>query len=97
MKKILIVAFALASILLTTGIASAHGRIGFGFFFGPPVVVAPAPVYNYYPYYRPYPYPGSYYGYDYDYRVWIPGHWQEIRDRYGWRRAWVPGHWRYRY
>jgi hypothetical protein len=94
MKKNLIATIVLAVLLLTTGVASAHGRFGFGIFIAPPIFVAPAPVYPYpYPYhYRPY---RDYGPYDHSYREWVPGYWEERWGPYGWERAWVPGYWRY--
>lgn len=88
----------LTAMLLTAGSASAwgghhRGHFGFGFFIGPPVIVAPPPVYyrGYYPPYRSYG-PGYY---DYGYRVWVPGYWEEQWTPYGWDRVWIPGYWRY--
>jgi len=91
MKRVLISTVILLSILLVTGVASAHRRGGvrFGFFFGPPIIAVPAPVYPI-PYYYPPPPP-----YDYGYREWVPGHWAEQWGPYGWERVWIPGHWRY--
>lgn len=92
MKKILIVSMVLATILLTSGVASAHWRshFSFGVFLPPVAVWAPPPVV--YPGYPPYGYysPG-YYGY----RAWVPGFWESRWTPYGWRRVWIPGHWRY--
>jgi len=97
MKKTLIGVIVLSGILLVTGVASGHGRFGFGIFFAPPIIIAPAPVYPYpysYPhyYYPPPPYgPHDYYGN----REWVPGRWEERWGPYGWERVWVPGYWRY--
>ena len=89
MKRTLIAAIALSLMLLTAGVASAHGRFGARIFIGPPVFAAPVPVpYPYY--YRSYPY------YDpdpYGYREWVPGHWEGRRGYYGSERVWIPGHW----
>ncbi len=86
MKKSLVVAAVFASILLTTGIASAS-HWGFSVVL-PPVGVyaapaAPPPAYSPPPYYAP------------GYRTWVPGHWEDRWTPYGYRRAWVPGFWAY--
>ena len=92
-KGLIVVAFALLTVLMAAGPASAwhrHAHFGFGFYFAPPVVVAPPPAY----YYPPYDY-GYYYRSP---RVWVPGYWGWGPGRpYGaWGRAWIPGYWSYR-
>ena len=95
MKKILIVPVVLITILLTSGMASAHWRtyFNFGVYLPPLAVWTPPP-----PPVAAYPgYPSNGYhspGY-YGYRVWVPGYWESRWTAYGWRRAWIPGYWRY--
>ena len=90
MKKTLIILMILVTILLSTGIASAHGRPHFSFrLFLPPLAIwapPPPPVFGYPGYYHP-----GYYGN----RVWVPGYWEDQWTPYGWRRVWVPGYWSY--
>ncbi len=89
MRKILIISVALITILLTSGMASAHWRshFSFGVFLPPPVVWAPPVVVS--PGYPAYGY------YDYGYRSWVPGYWGSRWTPYGWTRVWIPGYWRY--
>ena len=94
MKKILIVSMVLATILLTSGVASAHWRshFSFGVFLPPVAVWAPVPPPVVYPGYPPY----GYYSPGYDgYRAWVPGYWESRWAPYGWTRVWIPGYWRY--
>ena len=91
-KGLIVIAFALLTVLMTAGPASAwhrHAHYGFGFYFAPPVVVAPPPAY----YYPPYDY-GYYYR---SHKVWVPGYWSWERTPYRtWGRVWIPGYWGYR-
>ena len=92
-KGLIVIAFALLTVFMAAGSASAwhrhHTHFGFGFSFAPPIVVAPPPVY----YYPPYDY-GYYYR---SYKTWVPGYWSWQRAPYGaWERAWIPGYWGYR-
>jgi hypothetical protein len=91
-KGLVVIAFALLTVLVASGSASAwhrHAHFGFGFFVAPPVVVAPPPVY----YYPPYDY-----GYSYrSHKAWMPGYWSWQRTPYSaWERVWIPGYWDYR-
>ena len=105
MKKLLVLGIVFLIFSLTVGPASAwtryvhgdghypRGRSHFGFFIGPPVFFVPPPPAVRYYYERSYP-PDDYY--EQNDRVWVPGHWEHRKTRYGWERAWVPGHWEWR-
>jgi len=97
MKKILMIAMVLLTLVLTAGVASAwhsHPHFGLGLFFAPPVFLPPPPV-HFRAYYPPYGYYAPDY-YNYGYRVWVPGHWERRWTPYGWQRSWIPGFWDYR-
>lgn len=90
MKKILFISIALVTVLLTAGMASAHGwtYFGVGVSLSLPILqVVPPPAVVYSPGYSPS------YGY-YAPRVWAPGYWGSHWTPYGWRKVWVRGYWR---
>ena len=95
MKKILFISIALVTVLLTAGMASAHGWTYFGVGVSLPLPilqVVPPPAVVYSPGYPPsygYYSPGYYAP-----RVWVPGYWGSHWTPYGWRRVWVRGYWR---
>jgi hypothetical protein len=95
MRKVLILSVILVTLLLSTGMASAHWRthFSFGVFLPPLAILAPPPAVVVTPDSPPYGY--GYYGPGYyGPRVRVPGYWEDRWSPYGWRRVWIPGYWR---
>lgn len=98
MKKLIIIGLILLTVFLFGGSALAqhrhsggHGHVGIVISPPPIWIGPPAIIYRgYYP--PPYHYPPNYYE---PYRVWVPGHWEEIWGPTGWEKVWISGYWRY--